>query len=76
MLTKREQDVLSFIKAFMVQNGYTPTIRDIADGVHLQSTSSAHRHFELLVAKGEITMHGKGYSVRGMKYVEEDQSNR
>ncbi len=69
---QREEDVLKFIKSFMVKKGYTPTIRDIGFGIGLRSTSSVQTYFDRLVEKGEIVRHGKNYSVRGMKYVQED----
>ena len=68
---KREDDMLNYIKSFMLENGYTPTIRQIGYGVHLRSTSSVHVYFERLVNRGDIILHGKNYSVRGMKYVVE-----
>lgn len=68
---QREEDVLKFIKSFMVENGYTPTIRQIGFGVNLRSTSSVHVYFDRLVERGDIELHGKNYSVRGMRYIED-----
>lgn len=67
---QREDDLLKFIKKFMIENGYTPTIRQIGFGVHLRSTSSVHVYFDRLVDRGDIVLHGKNYSVRGMVYVD------
>ena len=72
---QREEDILKFIKKFMIKNGYTPTIRQIGFGVNLRSTSSVHVYFDRLVERGEIEMHGKNYSVRGMKYVDEGRKD-
>lgn len=69
---QRENDVLNYIKSFMVKNGYTPTIRQIADGIGLRSASTVQVYFDRLVCSGEIKQHGKNYSVRGMRYVQED----
>ena len=71
MRRKKEEEVLRYIKEFMVENGYTPTIRQIGYGIGLRSTSSVHVYFDRLVLQGEIILHGKSYSVRGMKYVDE-----
>lgn len=68
----REQEVLDFIKGFMKENGYCPTMREIGNGLGFSSTSSAHNWFDKLVAKGIIELHDKRYSVKGMKYVEEN----
>lgn len=66
----KEDDVLKFIKKFMLKNGYTPTIRDIGFGVGLKSTSSVQHYFDKLVSRGDIVQHGRNYAVRGMKYVD------
>ena len=67
----REEEVLKFIKKFMLKNGYTPTIRQIGYGVKLKSTSSVQTYFNRLVERGDIEMHGRSYKVKGMKYVDE-----
>lgn len=67
----REEVVLKFIKQFMLKEGYTPTIRQIGFGIGLKSTSSVQTYFNRLVERGDIVRHGKNYSVRGMKYVDE-----
>ena len=72
MRSNREEDVLKYIKSFMIENGYTPTIRQIGFGVGLKSTSSVHVYFDRLVERGDITLHKKNYSVRGMRYVSEE----
>lgn len=66
----KEDDVLKFIKKFMLKNGYTPTIRDIGFGVGLKSTSSVQHYFDKLVSRGDIVQHGRSYAVKGMKYVD------
>lgn len=67
---QKEERILEYIKEFMVKNGYTPTVREICEGVGLSSSSSVQRYMERLVSKGEIEQHGRNYSVRGMKYVD------
>ena len=69
VLKAKDKEVLEYIKAFMIENGYTPTIRDICVGVGLSSTSSVQNHFDKLVACGYIERHDKRYSVKGMRYV-------
>ena len=43
---KRDEDILKFIKSYMVENGYAPTIREIGDAIGMKSPSSVHKHFE------------------------------
>lgn len=66
----KDEDVLVFIKNYMMEKGYAPSIREIGNGLGLKSTSSVHHHFDLLVQKGEIIQNGKRYTVKGMKYVD------
>ena len=74
-ITKRDRDVLEFIKSYMGERGYTPTIREIGEGVGLFSTASVYMHFRNLCEAGYITQvsDGKGcrYIVKGMRYIED-----
>ena len=72
-LTKRDEDILAFIKKYMIKNGTVPSIREIGEGVGLYSTSSVYSHFNKLHSMGYINKCGKRYTVKGMKYVEVDQ---
>lgn len=76
-LTKKDKEMLEFIKNYMLENGTTPTIREIGQGVQLYSTSTVHKHFQRLVDKGYIEQLSDGksykYRVKGMKYVVEGE---
>lgn len=54
-LTNRQLDVLDFIKRFIADNGYSPTVREIASGMGLKSPSSVQDHLRSLVKNGIIT---------------------
>ena len=76
-MTKRDKDVLEFIKGFMLEYGTTPTIREIGDGVGMYSTSSVHKHIQNLVKLGEVIPikdRTFKYKVKGMRYVEDDNA--
>lgn len=53
-LTRRQAEVLDFINSFVSSNGYPPTVREIVDHMHYQSTSTAFHILEMLVQKGYI----------------------
>ena len=57
-LTRRQNDILSFIKKFMVKNGYAPTVREIGDGLNLSSPATIHSHIVNLESKGYIKKEG------------------
>lgn len=69
---QRENDLLKYIKEFMIENGYNPTIRQMGYGMRLRSTSTVKTYFDRLVSRGDIVQHGKNYSVKGMRYVSEN----
>lgn len=53
MLTEREQEVLCYIKGYMVENGFAPSVRDMASGLYV-SHKTAHRYLIQLEEKGTI----------------------
>ena len=69
----KKDEVLRFIKEFMKEHGYTPTIREIGEGIGLASASSVHLWFNRLALDGEIIRQGDGkrYTVKGMRYIED-----
>ena len=53
-LSKKQLEVLSFIKKEIYKKGYPPSVREICDAVKLKSTSTVHGHLERLERKGYI----------------------
>lgn len=53
-LSKKQLEVLSFIKKEINSKGYPPSVREICDAVKLKSTSTVHGHLERLERKGYI----------------------
>ena len=53
-LTKRQNDVLSFIKKYIAKHGYPPTIREICAGVGLSSPATVFVHIKNLEKDGYI----------------------
>ncbi len=53
-ITKKQEEILEFIKQQILKKGYPPSVRDICDAVHLRSTSSVHAHLETLERNGYI----------------------
>jgi repressor LexA len=48
----RKQRIMDFIAATIRAQGYPPSVRDIAHGVGLASTSAVHHHLEALIRDG------------------------
>ena len=53
-LTKRQDQILQFMKQFIVEHGYPPTIREIGKAVNLSSPATIHTHLKNLEEKGVI----------------------
>lgn len=54
MSKDRQQLILDFITEYTKENGYSPTIREICDGVGLKSPSTVHGHIERLRRAGKL----------------------
>lgn len=53
-LTKRQKDVLNFIKKYIVSHGYPPTVREIGNGLDISSPATIQSHLVNLENKGYI----------------------
>src|SRR3954452_20782760 len=53
-ISKRQQDILDFIKNEVRQKGYPPSVREIGQAVGLASSSTVHGHLTRLEQKGLI----------------------
>jgi repressor LexA len=53
-ISKRQQDILDFIKEEVRAKGYPPSVREIGEAVGLASSSTVHGHLNRLESKGFI----------------------
>ena len=53
-ISKRQQDILTFIKDEVKLKGYPPSVREIGEAVGLASSSTVHGHLARLESKGYI----------------------
>ena len=53
-LTKRQNDVLKFLKKYIADHGYPPTIREICEGVNLSSPATVFVHIKNLEKNGFV----------------------
>ncbi|MEG0021765.1 MAG: transcriptional repressor LexA [Bacilli bacterium] len=57
-LTKKQEEILTFIKKFIVNHGYPPTVREIGKSLNVSSPATIHTHLSKLVEKGIIKKDG------------------
>ncbi len=67
-LTDKEQLVYDFIKEYIKENNYPPTIREILEGTIFNSTSTISAYLDKLEAKGYISR--KNTTSRSMEITE------
>lgn len=53
-ISKKQQEILDYIKECILQKGYPPAVREICEAVNLKSTSSVHSHLGTLEKNGYI----------------------
>ncbi|MBA14189.1 MAG: repressor LexA [Chloroflexi bacterium] len=53
-LSKRQQEMLAYIKNFMQTNNYPPTVRDIQNGCQISSTSVVDYNLQILQREGHL----------------------
>ena len=51
-ITKKQQAVLNFLEDFTEENGYSPSYREIMNGLGLSSVSAVAEHIDNMVSKG------------------------
>jgi repressor LexA len=53
-LTKRQQEIFDFVKRYVSEHGYPPTVRDIGKAIGLASSSTVHAHLANLEKLGVL----------------------
>lgn len=51
-------EILAFLRDFIAENGYAPSVREIMQAVGLRSTASVHYHLNALQEQGAIRVDG------------------
>ena len=70
-LTKKQRKTLDYISTFIEQRGYSPSYRELANGLLLYSVATVAQHIDTLVTKG-LLVKGNN-SARSLMPVEELQ---
>ena len=52
--TRRQMDILNFVRTTVSTRGFSPSIREIGDAVGLSSSSTVHSHLRSLQVQGYI----------------------
>ena len=55
-LTKKQSELLRFVKDFVRENDYSPSCREIAEGLGVSSPATIHQHLQALKSKGFLNI--------------------
>ena len=58
-LTRRQKQVLDFLRTFINRKGYSPSFEEIGEAIGVSSLATVHKHMETLERKGFIK---RGYN--------------
>ena len=61
MLTTQQKKVQNFIRAFIQRHGHSPSLREIGEGVDIQSRGAVHRHVQNLIDRGVLKRRRSGW---------------
>jgi repressor LexA len=65
--TKKQKDLLDFIEAFISQNGYSPSYREIMNGLDYNSVATVALHVNNLIKRGHLQK--RDHSARSLEVV-------
>lgn len=64
-LSEKQNKILEYIKSFIKNNGYPPSIREIGEAFKLKSTATVYGHLDRIEKKGFIKrQYGISRSIR------------
>lgn len=73
-VTRRQQEILEFIRGFTTENGYAPSLEEIQRKFELGSPATVHKHLKNLEAKG--LLHKQPHKSRSLELVEAEPAHQ
>ena len=73
-LTRRQDEILTYVKEYIVSHGYPPTVREIGKDLGVSSPATIHTHLNKLVEKGFIKKDGS--KNRAIELLVENEFNK
>src|ERR1700750_3248954 len=65
--TKKQKELLSFIEAFIAEHGYSPSYREIMNGLNYTSVATVALHVNNLIKRGHLRK--RDHSARSLEVV-------
>lgn len=73
-LTKKQSEMLAFVRSHIEEHGYAPSYREIADAFDLSSPATVYQHIQSLIEKGFLRT-GEDGEARSLELVAPQQLN-
>jgi SOS-response transcriptional repressor LexA len=70
--TKKQKELLSFIEAFITQHGYSPSYREIMNGLQYTSVATIALHVNSLIKRGHIRK--RDHEARSLEVVDMNET--
>lgn len=71
--SKKQREILSYIQAFIKQNGYGPSYREVMNGLGYKSVSTVAAHIDNLIVKGHLAK--REYGARSLELVGKEEKD-
>lgn len=71
--TKKQRDILTYIEQFIAEHGYSPSYREIMNGLNYTSVATVALHVNSLIRRGHLRKRDR--SARSLEVVASSQSN-
>jgi len=65
--TKKQYEILSFIEGFIGEHGYSPSYREVMNGLNYTSVATVALHINSLIKRGHLRK--RDYSARSLEVV-------
>jgi SOS-response transcriptional repressor LexA len=70
--TKKQRELLAYIETFIGEHGYSPSYREIMNGLHYNSVATVALHVGSLIKRGHLRK--RDYSARSLEVVTPSES--
>lgn len=70
--TKKQQEILKYIAEFIAEHGYSPSYREIMNGLTYNSVATVALHVNSLIARGHLRK--RDHSARSLELVEQSET--
>ena len=72
--TKKQREILDYITKFIAEHGYSPSYREIMNGLEYTSVATVSLHVNSLIARGHLRK--RDHSARSLEVVESTETSK